>query len=81
MNIYRKSFTAACPNNGFIIAYFLEIQHRNVLMVEDINDATMERSSSYHEAIADELWERFGGVQVLKAHHHGVDIETIRGAK
>lgn len=79
-NIYRRSFSAVCPNNGVVIDYSLEISHRDMIEVEGIVDATSGLEPTYHEALADALWERFGGAQNLKAHHHGVDIETIRGA-
>jgi hypothetical protein len=81
INIYRRNFTAICPNNGMAIDYALEIQHADVIMVEQIVDFTAGREPSYHEAIADEAFELFGGVQILKAHHHGVDIETVRGSR
>lgn len=80
MNIYRRQFVAACPNNGESIIYQLSIEAGDrMIPVEHIVTATALHKKGFHEAIADELFERFGGRQVLKAHHHGVDIETIRG--
>ena len=77
-NIYRRSFSAVCPNNGVAIDYALQILHRDTIMVEDIVAATTGLEAVYHEELADRLWERFGGVHTLTAHHHGVDIETRR---
>lgn len=79
MNIYRQQFVSHCPNNGLHIIYSLEIQTAEVIHVEHIVTATRLMADSLHEQIADELYERFGGRQILKAHHHGVDIETRRG--
>jgi hypothetical protein len=81
MNIYRAKFQAVCPNNGKTILYDLEIRSRNVIMVEDILAACDFKSPAYHEKIADHIRDRIPGLQVLRAHHHGVDIETIRGRK
>lgn len=79
MNIYRQQFVSHCPHNGLHIIYSLEIQSDEVIHVEHIVTATRLMADSFHEDIADELHERFGGQQILKAHHHGVDIETRRG--
>lgn len=51
-----------------------------MIPVEHIVTATMLIKQGFHEQIADELHRRFGGRQVLQAHHHGVDIQTIREA-
>lgn len=79
MNIYRHQFIAACPGNGSQIIYALEIQSMSMIHVEHITLACKLHNKGYHEAIADDLHNRFGGRQVITAHHHGVDIETIRG--
>lgn len=79
MNIYTCRFEADCPNNSLHIAYTLRIETLEMIQVERIVAATALIKRGYHEQIADELHCRFGGRQVLKAHHHGVDIETIRG--
>lgn len=79
MNIYRQQFVSHCPNNGLHIIYSLEIQSSEVIHVEHIVTATRLMADSFHEDIADELFSRFGGKQTLRAHHHGVDIETRRG--
>lgn len=82
MNIYRHNFYSTCPVNGAVIAYQLEIRTPgDVIKVEHIVTACQMHPRAFHEAIADDLFERFGNVQVLRAHHHGVDIETIREKK
>jgi hypothetical protein len=68
-----------CPNNSRPIIYSLEIETAAVIHVEHIMKATSLHSCAYHEEIADDMHERFKGRQTLKAHHHGVDIETRRG--
>ncbi|MDN4061160.1 hypothetical protein QPK31_23350 [Massilia sp. YIM B02769] len=79
MNIYTRQFVAACPNNSQPIIYTLRIEVADrMIQVEHIVTATALIKQGYHEQIADELHRRFGGRQVLRAHHHGVDIETIR---
>ncbi len=78
MNIYRHKFYSVCPNNSAIIAYELEIATTDVIQVEHIVTACAIEKSAFHEDIADRLAERFGGQQTLRAHHHGVDIESRR---
>lgn len=79
MNIYRHQFISSCPNNKRAIIYQLEIQAEKMIMVEHIVTACQLHQQGYQEPIADELFARFGGRQIIKAHHHGVDIETRRG--
>jgi hypothetical protein len=79
MNIYRHQFVSHCPNNDLAIIYTLEIETESVIQVEHIVTACALHKRAYHEAIADELHRRFDGCHTLKAHHHGVDIETRRG--
>lgn len=79
MNIYRHQFKAQCPNNGARITYELELTTARVVPVEQITQVCSELAPAYHEEIADFLIDRFGGGQVIRAHHHGVDIETRRG--
>lgn len=79
MNIYRYQFVSRCPNNGRPIIYALEIETDEVVRVEHIMTAAALHESAYHEEIADDMHARFKGRQTLKAHHHGVDIETRRG--
>ncbi|SEE40083.1 hypothetical protein [Pseudomonas coleopterorum] len=78
MNIYRHTFKATCPSDGDTIIYSLEIRSLAVVMVEHIRTATALIKSGYHERIADELAERLGGDQTIKAVHQGVEIETVR---
>lgn len=81
MNIYTRQFVAACPTNSEPIIYRLRIETVDrMILAEHIVTATALIKQGYHEQIADELHRRFGGRQVLCAHHHGVDIETIREA-
>jgi hypothetical protein len=81
LNVYNRQFVAACPNNGQAIIYNLRIETvGRMIQVEHIVTATAMIKQGYHEQIADELHRRFGGRQILRAHHHGVDIETIREA-
>jgi hypothetical protein len=49
MNIYRHTFTAACPSDGDTIVYNLEIRTLNVTMVEHIKTAKALIRSGYHE--------------------------------
>jgi len=82
MNIYRHRFTRTCPNNGAAIAYELEIKSDEIIMVERIVRVVRTIApSAYHESIADALAMRLPGLHTIRAHHHGVDIETIRGEK
>jgi hypothetical protein len=82
MNIYHRQFVANCPNNGEGIIYSLRIDAGDhMIPAEHIVTATALIKQGYHEHIADELFRRFGGRQTLRAHHHGVDIETLRGGE
>ncbi|WP_186013781.1 hypothetical protein [Burkholderia gladioli] len=78
-NIYRYQFVSNCPNNDRPIIYSMEIETDEVIHVEHIITAAVLQKTAYHEEIADQMHERFKGRQVIKAHHHGVDIETRRG--
>jgi hypothetical protein len=68
-----------CPNNNEAIVYSLTIESDKVIYVEHIKTAASLHKRAFHEAIADDLHVRLGGRQTMKAHHHGVDIETVRG--
>lgn len=81
MNIYRFKFEVDCPNNDQRICYQVEIQADRTIMVENISGHFLSLTSAYHEDIADSAYQRFGGYQIIKAHHHGVDVETRRGAE
>lgn len=78
VNIYRHIFVASCPSDGESIIYRLEIKSSKAIMVEHIRTATALIKAGYHEQIADELYERFGGEQRIVATHQGVEIETLR---
>lgn len=78
MNRYVHFFSRICPSNGVLICYELGIRTSAVIMVEDIK-AACDGGPVYHEALADELHARFCGRQVMRANHHGVWIETLRG--
>lgn len=78
MNYYRHRFATLCPNNGISVTYHLEIASPTVIMAEAIVSAC-KVEQSFHEKLADELHRKFGGYQTLRAHHHGVYIETRRG--
>lgn len=79
MNIYRTTFTSVCPVNGKSVRYDLEIEASHVIRAEDLM-AACRPGPSLHEDLADQLFDRFGGRQTMRANHHGVHIETIRGA-
>lgn len=79
INTYTYRFRSSCAVNSQPIDYTLKIETDGAqLMVEDIV-AAVGGATTLHEALADELFARFGGKQTLTAHHHGVDIETFRG--
>lgn len=80
MNKYTTQFFCFCPTNGVRILYTWVIEANQVHMVEDLIDAVTLHGKGFHEAIADDLHREFGGLQLLKANHHGVEIETVRGA-
>lgn len=80
MNIYRHKFKRVCPNNGLSIIYHLTIETPHVLMVESIIEEVENLpENGFHEAFADTLTRTLPGKQTLRAYHHGVDIETVRG--
>lgn len=80
MNIYRHRFFVACPNNGAIIEYDLQIESEKMIFVEKIVVACAMWQQEFHEKMADSLAYQFPNTQqILRAHHHGVDIETRRG--
>ena len=81
MNTYRTSFFARCPANGVRITYDLTIESTVPVMVERILEVVEDIREAYHEDIADTLTVRLPGKQTLLATHHGVSIQTDRGAK
>lgn len=78
MNKYSTKFIALCPVNNKPITYQLEIKHSEKIFVEDILETVNKFVSGFHESIADNLLEKFGGEQTLIANHHGVTIQTER---
>ena len=61
--------------------YVLTIETPQIISVEDLLSQIAERyTDGFHELIADDLHAEFGGRQILKAYHHGVEIKTVRGA-
>lgn len=78
LNIYEHQFEAICPVDGARIAYSLRIETEAVIMAEDIAAACRFDAPVFHEAVADELWAKFGGHQTLTAMHGTVKIDTIR---
>lgn len=80
MNTYTTQFFAFCPNNGARILYTLVLEIASVVMVEDLIDAVTLHARGFHEVIADDLSREFGGKQTMTAHHHGVEIKTVREA-
>lgn len=81
MNIYRFKFVSRCPNNNKPIMYEFELRKPDAdkVFVEHIEIAAALYDTAFHEQIADAFFKQFGGQQILKAHHHGIDIETHRG--
>lgn len=80
MNRYAIEFFAKCPSNGVRIKYSLAIDTDSLVMVEDILEAVEANTLQpvYHEKLANAFALLLPGLQVMTAHHHGVDIETTR---
>jgi hypothetical protein len=78
MNIYKTEFFCVCPINQTRVKYYLEITTKEIISVEDILDQLKSYDSGFHELIAEDLHEKFGGRQTLIADHHGVNIRTER---
>lgn len=79
MNKYSIKFELSCPNNDQRIAYQASIETDRTIMAENLYGYFASLASAFHEDLADQAYERFGGRQTIRAHHHGVDIETVRG--
>lgn len=80
-NTYRHTFVSRCPENLVPITYHLEIVAHHMIMVEKIVAAVAVYEQAHHEKLADDLATQFPGTrQTLRAYHHGVGIETVRGA-
>lgn len=78
MNIYQHKFACFCPSNGQQIIYTLKIESQETILVENITAACARNECAYQEQLADFLLKRLGGKQTITAHHHGVDVVTIR---
>ena len=78
MNKYTVKFFAKCPANGVRVEYTLSITANKTIKVEMLIDTISQYDGWFHEDIADNLFDRFGGHQLLSAFHHGVFIETTR---
>lgn len=81
MNIYKTNFSCLCAKNSDTIQYSLEIVSERMIFVEDIESALSEykNHSVYHEPMADKLYRKLGGKQIMIANHGGIVIETRRG--
>lgn len=81
-NEYSYAFNVICPSNEAQINYSLTMytESDNVVMVEDLMAECAKFARGYHEAIAEALYKRFGGKQIIVAYHHGVNIRTVRGS-
>ena len=79
MNRYQLSFSARCPVNGRAVRYDVTVETPSgrTIMVEDLQ-AACAVEETLHEPLADALFVRFGGRQVITALHHGVRITTVR---
>lgn len=80
MNIYRTKFFCECPLNGARVEYAWTLETKDMIFAEDLLKHITGLQPSYHEDLADGLAVAWGGRQTLEAHHHGVDITTVRGA-
>lgn len=78
MNIYKGSFKSTCPSDGDIVSYNYSIISERTIMVEDILDFLSKYPEVYQEALADDMFKRFGGYQIIKGVHQGVEITTLR---
>lgn len=80
INTYRIRFMMRCPNNNHVISYALSIESAETIMVEDIITAVQALpAEGFQEDIAAKLKAVLPGLHTIIAHHHGVDIETLRG--
>lgn len=82
LNKYETEFFAFCPVNRVRIKYNVAIETNDIIAVEDLLDHIIEYyGEGWHEHIADDMHEKFGGRQTLTADHHSVKITTYRGAE
>lgn len=78
VNKYKFKFWAKCPVNKQTIYYEAEIESTTVIKVEKILEEVQSILEGFHEEIADQLHDAFGGRQIITAEHHGVTIITER---
>lgn len=78
MNKYTINFVCKCPKNNKPILYFLEIETKEMIMVEELIEFCNKFESAFHEEMADDFSIKFGGKQKMVANHHGVTIQTER---
>ena len=78
MNIYSYGFNCICPNDSNIIYYTIKIKSQKMIMIERIKKHCGKYKKQYHEAIADDLFKKFGGKQTVTATHKNVKIKTVR---
>lgn len=79
MNKYVIEFVSQCPNDGTNVTYNLIIESKRMILLEDLNDFINENClTGFHEQMADELFDRFGGCQYMQANHNLGFIETTR---
>lgn len=79
MNRYETSWYCKCPVNGIRILYQAKIETKEVIAVEELLEYIDKfYKDGFHELIADDLKEKFGGKQTITANHHSVTITTER---
>jgi len=82
MNTYKTKFFSVCPVNKARIEYHLTIVTGEVIGEEELLEVLGTiYAEGFHEPMADDLHKRFGGIQTLTAHHHGVEITTVRSIR
>ena len=79
MNIYRLTFTAKCVHDNSLVEYAWTVHSGFTIMAEELRRIADGIREGLQEDIANQLFDRFGGQQVLVATHAaGVTIETLR---
>jgi hypothetical protein len=77
-NRYAFTFMATCPVDGARITYAAEIVTAGMILAEDLLAWCARQSTGFHEAIADDMSNVFGGSQRITASHKGITITTVR---
>lgn len=81
-NTYVTEFKARCPVDQSLIDYRWTLVLDYVVMAEELRRIADGIGTGLHEEIANQLFDRFGGVQRLRATHAGgVEITTNRCAQ